>query len=79
MEDLWYFLLRNAGSVLFLIKEWKSCGISYWEKGMEELWYFLIRNGGAVVFLIKEWRRCGVSLELSEVRTTLIRETERHP
>ena len=59
MEELWYFLLRSGGPVVYLIKEWSSCGISH--EGMEDLWYFLLRNGRAVVFLIKEWRICGIS------------------
>ena len=31
MEDLWYFLSRNGAAVVFLIKTWSSCGISYEE------------------------------------------------
>ena len=28
-EELWYFLVRNRGAVVFLIKKQRSCGISY--------------------------------------------------
>ena len=52
-------LLRNGAAVVFLIKKWSSCGISY--QDMEQLWYFLLRNGAAVVFLIKKWSSCDIS------------------